>query len=81
MKVILLIDFGSTFTKVTAVDLKNEIILGCASSFTTVNSDINEGLNNTIEKLEQKIGKLKDYTCLACSSAAGGLRMVISGLV
>ena len=81
MKVILLIDFGSTFTKVTAVDLENEIILGCASSFTTVNSDINEGLNNTIEKLEQKIGKLKDYTCLACSSAAGGLRMVISGLV
>ena len=81
MKVILLIDFGSTFTKVTAVDLKNEIILGCASSFTTVNSDINEGLSNTIEKLEQKIGKLKDYTCLACSSAAGGLRMVISGLV
>ena len=81
MKVILLIDFGSTFTKVTAVDLKNEIILGCASSFTTVNSDINEGLSNTIEKLEQKIGKLKDYTCLACSSAAGGLRMVVSGLV
>ena len=81
MKVILLIDFGSTFTKVTAVDLKNEIILGCASSFTTVNSDINEGLNNTIEKLEQKIGKLKDYICLACSSAAGGLRMVVSGLV
>ena len=81
MKVILLIDFGSTFTKVTAVDLNNEIILGCASSFTTVNSDINEGLSNTIEKLEQKIGKLKDYTCLACSSAAGGLRMVISGLV
>ena len=62
MKVILLIDFGSTFTKVTAVDLENEIILGCASSFTTVNSDINEGLNNTIEK--QTIFTISILSCV-----------------
>lgn len=81
MKIILLIDFGSTFTKVTAVDLHKEILLGCASSFTTIDSDINIGLKNAIKKLEKEIGKLPDYTCLACSSAAGGLRMIVSGLV
>ena len=57
MKIILLIDFGSTFTKVTAVDLHKEILLGCASSFTTIDSDINIGLKNAIKKLEKEIGK------------------------
>ena len=81
MKIILLVDFGSTFTKVTAVDLDKEIILGSSSSFTTINTDINEGLENAIKDLENKIGKLTNYNCLACSSAAGGLRMAVSGLV
>ena len=81
MKVVLLIDFGSTFTKVTAVDVEKEVILGCASSFTTIETDINEGLKKAIDILEKQIGKLRDYTCLACSSAAGGLKMMVSGLV
>ena len=81
MKVVLLIDFGSTFTKVTAVDMDKEEVLGCDLSFTTVNTDINEGLMLAIENLEKQIGNLDNYTCLACSSAAGGLRMVVSGLV
>ena len=55
MKIILLIDFGSTFTKVTAVDLHKEILLGCASSFTTIDSDINIGLKNAIKKLEKEL--------------------------
>ena len=36
MKNILLIDFGSTYTKVTAVDLEEERLVGTASSYTTV---------------------------------------------
>ena len=81
MKIVLLIDFGSTYTKVTAVDLEKEVIVGTASSFTTINTDINEGLHRAIEILEKQTGKLKYDEYLACSSAAGGLKMIASGLV
>ena len=36
MRPVLLIDFGSTYTKVTAVDLDTETLLGTAASFTTI---------------------------------------------
>ena len=81
MKNILLIDFGSTYTKLTAVDVESEQILGTASSFTTIETDINDGLTNGMKILEGKLGKLEYEACYACSSAAGGLRMVTSGLV
>ena len=81
MKNVLLIDFGSTYTKLTAVDLENEKILGTAQSYTTVATDINDGLNNGLSLLKEKIGEVDFSECYACSSAAGGLRMVTSGLV
>ena len=81
MKAILLIDFGSTYTKLTAVDLDEEIILGTAQSFTTIFTDINDGLNNGLKLLREKIGPVEFAETYACSSAAGGLRMVTSGLV
>ncbi len=81
MKAILLIDFGSTYTKLTAVDVDSERILGTASSYTTVQTDINDDLSKSLEVLEQITGKLDFEACYACSSAAGGLRMVTSGLV
>ena len=81
MKPVLLIDFGSTYTKLTAVDVERETLLGTAASYTTVSTDINEGLGNALAKLEEKTGKLQYADCYACSSAAGGLRMITSGLV
>ncbi len=81
MKPILLIDFGSTYTKLTAVDVESETLLGTAASYTTVSTDINEGLHNALAKLEEKTGKVEYADCYACSSAAGGLRMITSGLV
>ena len=81
MKAVLLIDFGSTYTKLTAVDLDGERVLGTAQSFTTIHTDINDGLENARALLEQKTGKLDFAETYACSSAAGGLRMVTSGLV
>lgn len=81
MKPVLLIDFGSTYTKLTAVDVDAEEILGTAASYTTVQTDINDGLNEGLRLLEAKTGKLEYMECFACSSAAGGLRMVTSGLV
>jgi uncharacterized protein (TIGR01319 family) len=82
MKPILMIDFGSTNTKVTAVDLEEGKLLGTAASYTTIQTDINDGLENALQKLHEKLGGELDYAAkYACSSAAGGLRMIASGLV
>ena len=81
MNAVLLIDFGSTYTKLTAVDVDEERVLGTAASYTTVQTDINEGLEKALKSLEEKIGKVEFSHTYACSSAAGGLRMVTSGLV
>lgn len=81
MKPILLIDFGSTHTKLTAVDADAEEILGTAESYTTVDLDIGIGFNRALESLERDIGKLDFGERFACSSAAGGLKMVACGLV
>ena len=77
----LLIDFGSTYTKITAVDINNGTVLGTARGITTVTTDIMDGLNQALTALFQKTGKLEFKRTLACSSAAGGLKMVAVGLV
>lgn len=81
MKAVLLIDFGSTYTKLTAVDIEAETLLGTAVAYTTVQTDIQDGLTDALSRLEEKTGPLSYEKCYACSSAAGGLRMVTSGLV
>ena len=81
MRAVLLIDFGSTYTKLTAVDLESESILGTAAAYTTVQTDINDGLNEGLKRLEARTGKVEYEKYYACSSAAGGLRMITSGLV
>lgn len=77
----LLIDIGSTYTKVAAVDLEQEEVIGTARAFTTIGTDVREGLLNAIRTLEQQIGKRQYDLKLACSSAAGGLKIVTVGLV
>ena len=78
----LMIDFGSTFTKLTAVDTETEDIIGTANSFTTVATDITVGYENALRELNQKIGKeIKFDKIIGCSSAAGGLKMAAIGLV
>lgn len=83
MNAYLLIDFGSTYTKLTAVDLENEEILATAKDITTVQTDIMIGFNKAFEALSEKLkGKDVNYiNKFACSSAAGGLKMVAIGLV
>jgi uncharacterized protein (TIGR01319 family) len=81
MKVYLLADFGSTYTKLTAVDLELSHILATTQCPTTVKTDIAEGLNHATAEIENQIGKFEIEALHACSSAAGGLRMVVSGLV
>lgn len=81
MSNVLLIDFGSTYTKITAVDLVKEEILGTARGITTVATDIMDGLNQALADLFARTGELEFAKVLACSSAAGGLKMVAIGLV
>lgn len=81
MRPVLLIDFGSTYTKLTAVDVDAPALLGTAAAYTTIETDIGEGLAQGLQRLEAVTGKV-DYTArYACSSAAGGLRMMACGLV
>ena len=57
MTPVLLIDFGSTYTKLTAVDMDAEALLGTAAAYTTVQTDINDGLSQGLRLLEEKTGK------------------------
>lgn len=81
MKPVLLIDFGSTYTKTTCVDVASARILGTAQSYTTVETDVGEGLENALRELRAQTGISEFVERYACSSAAGGLRMIASGLV
>jgi uncharacterized protein (TIGR01319 family) len=81
MEAVLMIDFGSTNTKVTAVDPEGGRLLGTATAYTTVDTDVGTGLAEALETLQKETGPLYIIKRLACSSAAGGLRMITSGLV
>ena len=81
MKPVLLTDFGSTYTKLTAVDVDTARVLGTAAAYTTVQTDVNDGFSAALRQLEEKTGRLEYAERYACSSAAGGLRMIVSGLV
>lgn len=81
MEICLSADFGSTFTKLTAVDMKAGKIIGFAKSFTTIETNVMEGYQNALDELYRQCGKLEFQKKLASSSAAGGLKMVSSGLV
>lgn len=81
MNCYLLIDFGSTYTKLTLVDIENARILATSSAHTTINTSIIEGYNEAYEKLfnnfKENVNIVERY---ACSSAGGGLKMVVIGL-
>jgi uncharacterized protein (TIGR01319 family) len=87
----LLIDFGSTFTKVIAVDLNKSQVVGRSQAPTTVLTDVREGLLQALAGLHERhslfdhrpanLNVLSGNLVLASSSAAGGLRMAVIGLV
>lgn len=77
------IDFGSTFTKVVAFDTAREELVCRAQSPTTVETDVTIGLRNALEELRKQVPFTDEdvKNAVACSSAAGGLKMVCIGLV
>jgi len=82
MAIHLLVDFGSTYTKLTAVDLDKEEIIGTSKAMTTVKTDVLDGFDLALEKLKNANPEMTEITGVsACSSAAGGLKMAAIGLV
>jgi uncharacterized protein (TIGR01319 family) len=79
----LLVDFGSTYTKISAADLEKEEIIGWAQAHTTVDTDIIIGFNKALSGLTETSGidANKVQGKYACSSAAGGLKIAAIGLV
>ncbi|HEX7475365.1 MAG TPA: methylaspartate mutase accessory protein GlmL [Dehalococcoidales bacterium] len=78
-----MIDFGSTYTKVVAVDLDREEIAAQTRVPSTVDTDITIGLKEAFGRVatQLKTDHLDADRILACSSAAGGLRIVCVGFV
>jgi uncharacterized protein (TIGR01319 family) len=82
MNAALLIDFGSTYTKLRAVDIGRRRVLGSGQGPSTVATDVRTGMRAALADLERHCGGLPRFKYrLASSSAAGGLRMVTIGLV
>jgi uncharacterized protein (TIGR01319 family) len=82
MSAALLIDFGSTYTKLRAVDLAARRVIGSGQGPSTVATDVRVGMRAALADLERRAPKLPRFRYrLASSSAAGGLRMVTIGLV
>jgi N-acetylglucosamine kinase-like BadF-type ATPase len=75
MPAALLIDFGSTYTKLRAVDLDARRVLATGQGPSTVTTNVTIGLDLALENLTRKLGRLPDFKHrLASSSAAGGSR-------
>jgi uncharacterized protein (TIGR01319 family) len=82
MKPYLLVDFGSTYTKLTCVDLENEYIIGTSKAPTTVETNVLDGYDKALEWLMKDHPEITEISGIsACSSAAGGLKMAAIGLV
>ncbi|MDR0734572.1 MAG: glutamate mutase L [Elusimicrobiota bacterium] len=74
-------DFGSTYTKLTAIDAAAGRVLATANAFTTIDTDVMRGFDKALESLKAKVRDFEYDELLCCSSAGGGLKMVALGLV
>ena len=82
MKAIALVDFGSTFTKLTITEAGTGRLLATAQAPTTVATDVMEGYRDALDRaLAQAPGTPRIVRRLAASSAGGGLRVAAIGLV
>lgn len=82
MEAYLFIDFGSTYTKLTLVDIESEEIIATEKAYTTVETDVTIGYKEALKRLNDKVEpNINVIKKLACSSAAGGLKIIAIGLV
>lgn len=82
MECVLLVDFGSTFTKLTLVNKNVPKIICRTKSHTTINTSAVEGYENALNKMKKMVdfSQIEIVKSLCCSSAAGGLKIVAIGI-
>jgi uncharacterized protein (TIGR01319 family) len=77
------VDFGSTFTKASLVDLEQGRIVASAEHATTLpvdgEGDVLDGYDECLAALVAADRRAADAEVLACSSAGGGLRIAVIG--
>jgi len=81
---VICVDFGSTFTKASLVDLAAGRIVAAASHPTTIplpdrGGDVLDGFTACRAELARQDPRAADAEVLACSSAGGGLRIAVLG--
>ncbi|HTX03435.1 MAG TPA: methylaspartate mutase accessory protein GlmL [Candidatus Acidoferrales bacterium] len=81
MEACLAVDFGSTYTKIALLDLRTYEVKATAKAASTVGSDVNIGLENALRALGLANAEIDALPAIASSSAAGGLRAAVVGLV
>jgi uncharacterized protein (TIGR01319 family) len=80
--VYVLSDFGSTYTKVTLVDMESGELVGRAQSLTTARTDVMDGFAEALAGAESASARLVVLgPRISASSAGGGLRVAAIGLV
>ena len=84
MGAVVCVDFGSTFTKASLVDLQTGEMLASASHPTTIPGadgvgDVLDGFDSCLADLTRQDARTQDAEVLACSSAGGGLRIAVVG--
>lgn len=76
---VICVDFGSTFTKASLVDLAEGSIVAAAEHRTTIESDVLDGYDACLAALVEQDARAAGAEVLACSSAGGGLRVAVVG--
>lgn len=76
MSLVHCVDVGSTFTKAVLVDVSSGVLVGAASSPTTIATDVMDGVDSVCRTLASH-GPVTET--LVCSSAGGGLRIAVVG--
>ena len=79
MSLALLVDFGSTYTKLRAVSVEDARVIGTAQAPSTVGSDVTVGLQAGLALLQQRVGRVERWRWrLATSSASTPERVLMT---
>jgi uncharacterized protein (TIGR01319 family) len=78
-RTVVCVDFGSTFTKASLVDVEAGRMIASASHPTTIATDVLDGFEACLASLEAQVPGATYAEVLACSSAGGGLRIAVVG--
>lgn len=78
----LIVDLGSTYTKLNLIDKNNGKLVASSSAHTTVNTSIKHGFDQAFEKMQSSMdfSEISIVDMFGCSSAGGGLKMVAIGI-